>query len=931
MTGQWARPGNTGRAPCSCSLSRREREQKHPGGSMIFAAPWLLLALAGLPLLWWLLRVTPPAPRTQSFPAIRLLAGLRAPETTAARTPWWLLGLRIAAAGLVVLGLAGPVLDAGGALPGAGPLLLVMDDGWASAPDWPARVAAANAALDRAARDGRPALLLTTAPGEADTPPALLPASPVPELRPRLAALRPKPWLPDRAAAAKALDGVQAGAVVLISDGVAAPGDAAFGRALAAAGPVTEMRPDLSAVRVQRSPRADANGLVARIEALPQPADQPLAVLAQTGDGRTLARAEGVLRAGAASAEIPIVLPPELRNQLARLVLAGPASAGGVALLDERSRRRPVGLLAAEAGADTPLIGPLFYARRALAPTSELREGTLTALLSRDLSVLVLADVPLDGDEARALDTWVGRGGLLIRFAGARLAEAGMQDEDTGARAAPDPLLPVRLLAGDRQLGGALSWSQPAALAPFPAASPFVGLAVPPEVLVNRQVLAEPTAVLAQRTWAGLADGTPLVTAAAHGQGRVVLFHVTANADWSNLPLSGLFVDMLRRLVDLSAGVAGVADDAVLAPSETLDGFGSLSPPSRAATGITAADLASPAVSPRHPPGIYGPPSGRQALNLGAALPELAAAPAVPGATSAPLTGAARERPLGPGLMALAVGLLALDLLLSLWLRGLLRAGAVAAALLLAVVPAHAADPQTLPALATRLGYVLTGDPRVDGVSRAGLLGLSAYVNRRTAASLADPAGVVPGEDDLAFYPLLYWPVTPDAAPNPTAVAALNDYTSRGGIILIDTRGGGTEGAGTGAGFNPGTDAALRRISAGLQVPPLAPLSGEHVLARSFYLLQEFPGRFEGDTVWVGRDQDRSNDSVSPVIIGAHDWAAAWAVDGAGRNPYATIPGGTRQRTLAYRFGVNLVMYALTGNYKGDQVHVPALLERLGQ
>ena len=118
---------------------------------MIFAAPWLLLALAALPLLWWLLRVTPPAPRTQSFPAIRLLSGLRSPETTAARTPWWLLALRIAAAGLVIVGLAGPVLDAGGALPGAGPLLLVMDDGWASAPDWPARVAAANAALISAA------------------------------------------------------------------------------------------------------------------------------------------------------------------------------------------------------------------------------------------------------------------------------------------------------------------------------------------------------------------------------------------------------------------------------------------------------------------------------------------------------------------------------------------------------------------------------------------------------------------------------------------------------------------------------------------------------------------------------------------------------------------------------------------------------------
>ncbi len=885
---------------------------------MIFAAPWLLLALAALPLLWWLLRVTPPSPRTQSFPAIRLLAGLRADEHTASRTPWWLLALRLLAAALVIVGLAGPVLDAAGGLPGSGPLLLVIDDGWAAASDWTARMQAAGAVLDRAERMGRPVALLTTARTEADGAPRLSPAMAVPDLRVRLAALRPKPWPPDRVAAAAALDGAAAGAVAYVADGVAVGGDAAFGQALAGIGPVSEIRPDLPPVRLARPPQAEAGRLIARISALPQPAERLVAVLAQTGDGRTLARVEGTIPPGAASADLPIPLPPELRNQLTRLVLDGAAGAGSVVLLDERWRRRPVGLLAPEEGADTPLIGPLFYVRRALAPTSELREGNLAALLSREVSVLVLADLPLDGGEAAALARWVEAGGLLVRFAGPRMAEA------SGDPSWRDPLLPVRLLAGDRQLGGALSWSQPAPLARFPATSPFTGLEIPEEVLVTRQVLAEPSAQLAERSWALLADGTPLVTAASRGAGRVVLFHVTANADWSNLPLSGLFVDMLRRLVDLSAGVAGAPDDAVLAPAEALDGFGVLGAPPPAAIGLTAADLASPAVSPRHPPGTYGPESGRRALSLGAALPELAAAPPVPGAAQAPLSGMARERALGPGLLAAAVGLLALDLLLSLWLRGLLRLGAATAAvLLLAAVPARAED---LPALATRLAYVVTGDAQVDGVSRAGLLGLSAYVNRRTAASLADPAAIVPGQDDLSFYPLLYWPVTADAALAPEAIAALNDYTSRGGIILIDTRDGGS-----GQGFAPGAEAALRRAAQGLAVPPLTPLSGEHVLARSFYLLQEFPGRFAGDTVWVQRDQDRSNDSVSPVIIGGHDWAAAWAVDGAGRNPYATIPGGTRQRTLAYRFGVNLVMYALTGNYKGDQVHVPAILERLGQ
>ncbi|MBO0711948.1 MAG: DUF4159 domain-containing protein, partial [Acetobacteraceae bacterium] len=274
------------------------------------------------------------------------------------------------------------------------------------------------------------------------------------------------------------------------------------------------------------------------------------------------------------------------------------------------------------------------------------------------------------------------------------------------------------------------------------------------------------------------------------------------------------------------------------------------------------------------------------------------------------------------------IALLSLDLLISLGLRGLFRRGAAAASVLLLLLsPAHALEQNQPPALATRLGYIATGDEQVDSVSRIGLEGLSDFVNRRTAATLVEPDAVMPGRDDLSFYPLLYWPITPDAQPlGPAAAAALNDYMSRGGIILIDTRN-----AGSGEGFAPGAASALQRVAQGLVIPPLAPLTTEHVLARAFYLLQDFPGRYTGETVWVQRDQDRANDSVSPVIIGGNDWAAAWAVDANGHNPYAVIPGGARQRTLAYRFGVNLVMYALTGNYKGDQVHVPAILERLGQ
>ncbi len=357
-----------------------------------------------------------------------------------------------------------------------------------------------------------------------------------------------------------------------------------------------------------------------------------------------------------------------MRNRLTRLVLDGPPSAGSVVLLDERWRRRPVGLLSGDlATADTPFTGSVYFLRRALEPFTELRSGDATTLAETR---------HLRPDPGRSAACRTGRsgmrwrpgcrkGGLLIRFAGPRTAEAATNDTDT--------LLPVRLLAGDRQLGGSLSWSQPAGLAPFPAASPFAGLPVTDEVKVNRQVLAEPSADLAPRTWAALEDGTPLVTEMPEGAGRVVLFHVTANADWSNLPLSGLFVEMLRRLVQLSVGVANTQSNAVLAPAETLDGFGLLTQPPPAAIGLQADKFGSTPASPRHPPGLYGPESGRQVLNLGTSIAAPEAAPPIAGATLETVRGSAREKALGPPLLALAILLLCVDMVVSMALRGLLK------------------------------------------------------------------------------------------------------------------------------------------------------------------------------------------------------------------------------------------------------------------
>lgn len=904
-------------------------------GALGFAAPWALAALALLPVLWWLLRATPPAPKRILFPALRLLLELPRTEETPARTPWWLLVLRIAIAAAVILAAAAPVWRADPPFAGNGPVLIVVDNGWAAARHWPQRQAALTEAMDKAEREGRHVVLLATAPRADGAPMAptdrLAPA----EARRIAATLAPVPWPADRAAAWRALAaaGIDGPATTLwLADGIADGGETALAERLQRLGPVRILTdPSPHAARLLLAPEAEAAGLRLRARRAQSGAEETLWIQGRDDAGTVLVRLPLTFEDGRPDGSAGMDLPVEIRNRVARLQIEGEESAGAVFLLDERWRRRIVGLVSgAAAEKDRPLLGDLYYLERALAPYAALRRGEIAALVGDAPAAIFLADVGGLGDADRAsLDSWIRGGGLLLRFAGPRLA------------ADPDPLLPVRLRGPARSLGGAMSWEQAVRLAPFPDDSPFAGLAINEEATVSRQVLAEPGPDLAAKTWARLADGTPLVTAERRGEGWLVLMHVTANAAWSDLALSGLFVDMLRRLVALGRG-APAAAAVPLAPLEMLDGFGRAGPPGPVAAPLPAGDSAEIAAGPRHPPGYYGSEEARHALNLSVGLAELAPmAPPPEGIAVSPYR-AAGAVPLKPWLLTAALLLFLADLVIGLVMRGLLpgrraatAAGAVAiAAIAVALAGPALAQPATgdrspdVPeaALETRLAYVTTGDRHLDAVSRAGLAGLSAMLRLRTAIEPGSPSAVDIERDELAFYPLLYWPVTDSQpAPSPDATRRLNAYLRYGGMIVFDRRQ-----APAGAADRQTAEGTLRRLAGGLDLPPLTRVPRDHVLTRSFYLLQEFPGRWRGSPVWVAQGETGVNDGVSSLVIGSHDWAAAWALDDTGQPLFAAVPGGEEQREYAFRFGINLVMYALAGNYKADQVHLPLIMERLG-
>ena len=932
------------------------------GLPLSFAEPLLLLGLLSLPLLWWLLRVMPPRPRRIEFPPTRLLFDIAPKEETPSRTPWWLTALRLLAATLVILAAAGPIWNPQTGLAGSSaPLVILLDDGWSAASSWDTRIKAADQLIAKADNDRRGVALVPLSEPARDI--TLMPGG---TARVALRQLAPKPYSIERVETLPAVERFLKATgdceIAWLTDGVDTGRGPEFLEALGKTigdrqltvfeggtpAPLALVAAENAAAKMTVKVLRPGGGIEAGI------------VRALDTKGSPIGEARYTFAPQARETEAAFDLPVELRNDIARLEISGERSAGAVQLLDKRWRRRAIGVVSGSS-TDTaqPLLASTFYLTRALAPFADVRLGdkgapqqVITQFLDQKLPMTVLADVGTLSPEIRERITgWIEQGGVLVRFAGPRLAQA------------DDDLVPVKLRRGGRSLGGSLTWEKPQHLAAFTADGPFAGLGVPKDVTVNRQVLAEPDAVLATKSWASLEDGTPLVTGEHRGKGMVVLFHISADMRWSDLPMSGTFVEMLRRIVDMSgytsnpgAGAASEAAAETGAPLHILDGFGAFGPPPSTAKPLPA-DYRDRATLD-HPPGFYGPADGPLAVNTLAAADRIAPLDTASLRARRASYSNAEPRDLRGILLSSSLALFLIDAIivamLGAGIAALIRRRAAPAVLAIGLIlaapmgsPSRADDGNDDFAIKatsqTRLAYVVTGNADVDSIVKAGMAGLTLFLAQRTALEAGDPVGVDPAHDELAFFPLIYWPVVPGAAKPPQdAINRIDAYMKQGGTVLFDTRDAIEASPGDGGASQTPGMLALREILSSLDVPELEPVPREHVLTKTFYLLRDFPGRFNIGQTWVEtlprseEDEDssrpaRGGDGVSPIIITSNDLAGAWAIRPDGQPMLPLTPGEPRQREFAFRAGVNIVMYTLTGNYKADQVHAPALIERLGQ
>ena len=904
--------------------------------SLSLMFPSALWALITIPVLWFVLKMYPPSPKNIFFPPIQFLNNLGKKEETSSSTPIWLLIYRILIILIIIFAFANPVYNPAQFFSKNGPFIILVDNGWPTSVNWEKRKDKIFEFIDIADQKNLPVILVPTTKKDISSDKIEL-MSPV-DARSKLETLSPNPWPSELDYVNKILSRLpldQNYNLVWLWDGINHDTQEKYQRLVYRLNDLGTLKiinylNDLSTKVISNVKRTRDDILNVEIIRSLGTIEENIYIRALGANGEILVRKKTLFNLGNRKTKIDIQLPSKIMNELSYLKIENVNSAGSIYLLDEKWKKRNVGIFGDKSLFRTqPLLSPIYYLDRALKPFSEIKLGELKNLINKNISVIFLPGIgKIDNENTNNLKKWISKGGILVRFAGPNLM------------ASNNDLLPVTLrTSNSRSLGGALSWEKLAQIKSFNKESPFYGIKIQNDIFIRNQVIAEPSPALASRTWASLEDGTPLVTALKIEKGWNILFHVTANADWSNLPLSGTFVEILEKIISLSFSSNRSLNSEILPPYRLLDGFGRLTDPYPYSAPINL-DEEKISITYSNSPGFYGNDLYRRAINLGKYIKNLE--PLVvtfPEKVSYENTIPDKSLYLKSWLMIISLILIFLDYFLSLLIRGRLKINKIPFSKILKINTIlllifttclsnndiYADD--KLSSLQPQLGYIETNNIEIDRISQEGLRTLGKVLETRTSILLGPPKKINITKDSISFLPLIYWPISSDSKTiSEQSLLKIKNYIENGGLLVFDTR----DANPSSIVKNEVTDEqkVLKEILRPFDLPALIPIPGDHVLRRSFYLLNEFPGRWTGEKLWVEATAENSRDGVSSIIIGRHDWAAAWAKIN-NKPIFVVVPGGEKQREYSYRFGINLVMYAMTGNYKADQVHIKSILRRL--
>ena len=877
--------------------------------ALTFLYPWILSALLLLPLIWLLLRIIPPAAKRIQLPSLRFLHDLDQKNPPVQKTPWWILLLRLLMLALLIIGLAHPVINPQEDLKGVGPITIILDNGWSASQTWDDQQEAALRLATQAKRENRPIQLILTAPLAGEELPQVFPADSPDQVISKIKGLSASSWPGHPGAAASSLTKDQT--TYWISSGLAEQGYASL---LNAHDALQVFIPDPSRLpMILRGPKDGEAASIGQVEAPTGMPTSTAQVRALDRKGQLIDQVSVRVSGGQGYTDAASQLPASALKDVTRVQLSSRNGAGAVMLRNQTGSNNLIGLVSAESGKENyNLTSPAYYISRAVEPFATFSTGSIETLIENNPGIIILADGgALPPQNLEQLSSWIKSGGILLRFATSAMID--------GA----DELTPVPLRRSERSLQGNLTWDEPLTVKSFNVAGPFAQLTLPTDIKIARQVLAEPVPELSERTWVTLSDETPLVTARYDGKGLLVLVHTTATPDWSDLPLSGFYVQIFKSLIDLTArSDKQIGQGNTLQPLSILNGFGQLTQPPATLKPIERSAFENTQPSSLTPPGLYGSQDESFALNLGDRLAPLEPLASHVSAKNLMSKGTTQEIDLASHFLGGALTLFLIDCLVLLLISGFILKLRWLLPLIIMLAPqAHAAGSDAEMASQIHLAYIRTGDQTIDQTSQLGLENLSRDLIDRTAVEPGPVVGVTLGKDSLIFYPVLYWPIsTTQPELSREAANALQNYIDKGGTIIIDTRDGHYQ---QGEFVASAQIEKLRSMLQMISINPLIEAPDKHVFFRTFYLLNIYPELALTGDIWVEDDSTEESGSVSSVVLTGQDWARLWAA------PPGSIP--QMQKEQSVRFGINAVMYALTGNYKTDQVHMNAILDRLGE
>jgi len=895
--------------------------------SFIFVHPFILSLLVSLPVLWWIMKIIPPRAKTIEFPAFFLLKDIKDKDASAEKTPLWILLIRVFMILFFILAFAEPIINPSKdiVLPKDKDILIVIDNNWEASFNWQSRIDKIKEYINKAKINGNNIDIITTAKSSKNNKIETYYSMQAADALTLVDKIEPMPWganYEEVGREVKELLGRNSiGKKIFFSSGSYAFSD------------FVESFDDVVESNKVNTPYIlrliDSNSERLNLELIRKEGavyNKDLSLLAYDAAGNLLDELKVEYPNGKSDYSFTWNMQSEFVKSLSYIEIKGVKAATAKLLFKPSNNNYVVGIAVNEKVSEErrELLSDYYYIKEALVDDVSLEIDKLSDLLNKKLSVIILPDsTMLTLEDRDNLKKWVEAGGFLVRFSGSNLA-ANINDE----------LLPVKLRFGERSTSGSMTWEKPIKIAAIPNNSPFFNLEVPKDVEIKSQVLADPSIDVFEKTWLQLEDGTPLITSDKFEGGRIVLVHTSASPKWSNFCYSGLFVNVLKRIILLSDGVNDYNGEGMLEPIWLEDGFGNLHQFDKKSIVKPVKFGAEFKASPMTPPGIYGDKYGVEVFNAGNYVVNDISGADLPSGVNVVDYNKSGEINLKPLFLKIAILFLIVDSLAVLWIRGLIISVIftliiISSNFAIAAEDANINKQEFDPINNIYFAYIKTDNPDVNNLSYNGLKGLANIVNTRTAIKVEGISAVDPSKSELIYYPFIYWPMaSKQRGMSLDAVRNIQNYLLNGGIILFDTIDQNLKNKGITSTIG---QEALRDATMALNIPELIKIKEDDILSRSFYLINEYPGLYSGGELWVEKEPNSNNDKITSVIIGSNNWAAVWSNDVADMARYVIEPGGEEQREAAYKFGVNLLIMSLTGSYKSDQIHISHILERIGK